>query len=102
MGCVRVRTHWGVIIIGRWSTSWRVISQEMPAVADDDAGTQHGHRHARPAQQLLDLPPAAQVLGELVVAAAESAEVDDLLQPRRGGRLAEVGGGLGVEPGEVR
>ena len=30
MGWVRVITHRGVTMAGRWSTSWRVISQEMP------------------------------------------------------------------------
>ena len=67
------------------------------AGADDDAGAQHGHRHAGRAEQALDLAPAAQVRGERLVVAAEAAEVDDLLHPGRGGGRTEGARGLGVE-----
>ena len=86
---------------GRWSTSWRVISQEMPPLPDDDPGPQHGDRDAGLTEQTLDLAAAAQVRGEVVVVAAETTEVDDPAQPGLGGGLAERLRRLGVEPREV-
>jgi hypothetical protein len=50
-----------VIIAGRCSTSWRVISQDRPLVADHDPGAQDRHRDAALAEQPFDLSPAAQV-----------------------------------------
>ena len=68
---------------------------------DDDAGAQHGDRHAGLAEQPLDLAPAAQVRRQVVGVAAQPAEVDDLLHPGVGRGLAEGAGRLGVEPLEV-
>ena len=51
---------------------------------DDDAGPQRGDRDAGVAEQLLDLPAAAQVGGEGVGVVTEATEVDDAFQPRVG------------------
>src|SRR5205085_1281982 len=56
------------------------LAQDLPrdaAVADDDAGPQHGGRDPLP-QDALHLPAAAQVLGQLVVLVAQAAQVDHL------------------------
>ena len=82
---------------GRWSTSWRVISQEMPPWPIDDRRPQHGHRHPAAAEQLLDLAPGPQVRRQLVVVVAEAAEVDDpLARPASAAACAERPGRLGV------
>ena len=81
IGWVRVITHRGVTMAGRWSTGCRVISQGDAAVADDDAGAQRRHRDPGLRQGRLDLAPAAQVGGQLLAVVTETAEVDDPLQP---------------------
>ena len=48
-------------------------------MADDDPGAQRGDRDAGRAEQALDLAPALQVRGQVVVVVAEPAEVDDLV-----------------------
>jgi hypothetical protein len=60
-------------------------------MSDDDAGTQRGHRHSRTAQQLFHLAAAAQVRGQVIVILSKTPEIDDALQPSRGGGLRERG-----------
>ncbi len=70
-------------------------------MTEDDAGSQHGDGHALLREDPLDLAPAAQVGGELVLVGAQAPEVDDPLDPRLRGRGREVAGRLTVEPLEV-
>ena len=70
-------------------------------MADHDGGAQHGHRHPAEAEQLLDVPPGAQVRRQVVVEVAEAAEVDDLPDAGVGGGVPEGGRGLGVPLLEV-
>ena len=57
---------------------------------DDDRGAQHGDGDAVAAQQVLDLAARAQVRGQVLVLAAQAAEVDDAPDAGLRGRGAEV------------
>ncbi len=72
-----------------------------PAVPDDDAGPQHGHRDPALAQQPLHLAAAAEVVGQVVGVLPETAQVDDPAHPGVGGRPAERAGGVRVLVHEV-
>ena len=98
-GCA---THRGVIMAGRWSTSWRVISQEMPPCPTMIPARRTVTGTPADAEQLLDLAAAAQVRRQVVAVVAEAAEVDDALQPGSRGRPAERRGRRGVLALEVR
>ena len=63
---------------------------------DDDGRAQHGDRHPAESQQLFDVPPGAQVRGQVVVEIAQPAQIDDLLHAGVGRGMAELGGRLGV------
>ena len=71
-------------------------------MADDDRGPQRGDGDAAAGEQVLDLAARAQVRGQLLVVAAEPAEVDDLLHAGLGRRGGEVARRLRVLVLEVR
>ncbi len=70
-------------------------------MAHDDRRPQHGHRHARLAEQALDLAPAAQVRRQVLAVGAEPAQVDDLAAAGLRGGLPEGARGRGVALLEV-
>ena len=92
----------GVIMTGRWSTSCRVISQEMPPCPTTTAARSVVTGTLPPGEQVLDLAARAQVRGQLLVVAAEPAEVDDLFDAGLGRRGGEVARRLRVLVREVR
>ena len=101
IGWVRVLTHRGVTITGRWSTSWRVISQERPPAPMTMPARSTVTGTPADAQQLPRPRGGSQVLGQVVLVAAEATEVDDLAHAGVRRRLAEGRGRLGVLAGEV-
>ena len=66
---------------GRWSTSCRVISQEMPPCPITMAARSTVTGTSPAGQQLLDLATGAQVVGQVLVVPAQSTQIDDPLEP---------------------
>ena len=93
--------HCGTIMAGRWATSWRVISQEMPPWPITIAARSTVTGTGPAASSRFHLAPGPQVRGQLLVLAAETTEVDDPFQPRVGGRGGEGPRRLGVLALEV-
>ena len=85
IGWVRVPTHLGTIIAGRFLTSWRVISHEMPPWPTTIAARSTVTGTPSWPQEALDLAARAQVGRQVVAVGAQAAHVDDLPHagPRR-------------------
>ncbi len=86
---------------GRFFTSCRVSSQEIPPLPTTIPARSTVTGTPPVAEQALDLAARPQVGGEVGALGAETAEVDDLAYAGRGRRLAERPGGAGVHALEV-
>jgi hypothetical protein len=80
IGCESVFTQRGVTITGSAPRSGR-ISKEAGR-ADDHGGAQDGHRGLPRREDLLDLAPGGEVLGEPLAQLAQPAQVHDALEAR--------------------
>ena len=93
---MRVAAHFGTTIAGRFLTSWRVISHEMPpapttiAARSTVTGTPDSPSSRSTSRR--ERRCGGQVVGVL----AEPAEEDDLADAARGGRQPEGARGVGV------